>query len=140
MNLIPIQSEAEQDVALRDRIVAQAAMATQQLAMQLRQLSQQFWALPTERLLAVLNADVAKTLAIFAANTQLATDLNANLDALASPQFAMRAPVSMGRNDIVFDGSAFVLVAPPATPVVEPTPEPVESPPVDPSAGPSFPL
>jgi len=138
MNLIPIQSEAEQDVALRDRIVAQAAMATQQLAMQLRQLSQQFWALPTERLLAVLNADVAKTLAIFAANTQLATDLNANLDALASPQFAMRAPVSMGRNDIVFDGSAFVLVAPPATPAESPSP--VESPPVDPSAGPSFPL
>lgn len=120
MSLIPTQSEAEQDLATRDRIVAQAAMATQQLAMQLRQLSQQFWALPTDRLLAVLNADVAKTLAIFAANAQLASDLNANLDALASPQFAMRAPVAMGRKDVAFDGTAFAVVAPP---VIEPIPE-----------------
>jgi hypothetical protein len=45
--------------------------------------------------------------------------VNASLDALAVPRFAARAPLETGRTDIVFDGAAFVHVAPP-----EPEPEP----------------
>lgn len=118
MSIIRQLTQAEADLAAKEQLVLQAGEATHHLASTLATTNQQFWSLPTDRLLAVLNADIPATLATFAANTALGVQVNASLDALAVPRFATRAPVTAGRSDIVFDGAAFVYVAPP-----EPEPE-----------------
>ena len=101
------------DLDLKDALVLQAGEATHHLASTLATTNAQFWSLPTDRLLAVLNADIPATLATFAANTALGMQVNASLDALDVPMFSARAPLEMGRTDIAFDGVAFVQVAPP---------------------------
>jgi len=119
MSLITQKSQLEQDLAEKDAGVLRAATALHHAATVLKGENDRFWAIPTDRLLAVLNADLALTSATFAANTQAGSAINALLDAVASPDLSRRAPLEMGRTDIIFDGTAFVYVAPP-----EPEPEP----------------
>jgi len=123
MSLITQKSQLEQDLAEKDAGVLRAATALHHAATVLAEENDRFWAVPTDRLLAVLNADIPLTLATFAANTQAGTAINASLDAVAAPIFTRRAPVTAGRSDIVFDGTAFVLVIPPE-PTLELDPEP----------------
>lgn len=123
MSIIRQLSEAEADLQAKENLVLQVGEATHHLASVLHSTNERFWSLPTDRLLAVLNADVAATLATFTANTVLGSAVNASLDALNVPQFTARAPVEPGRTDIIFDGTAFVYVAPPL-PEPEPEPEP----------------
>lgn len=108
-------SEAEQDLAAKNALILQVAEATNYLSVTLKNTNDEFWALPTDRLLAVLNADVPSTLATFAANTAIGQAVNLSLNALSLPQYSTRAPLAMGRKDITFDGAAFALV--PAPPV-----------------------
>jgi hypothetical protein len=119
MPIIRQLTEAEADLQAKENLVLQAGEATHHLASVLASTNARFWSLPTERLLAVLNADVPATLATFAANTALGQQVNASLEALAQPGFSVRAPVEPGRADIVFDGAVFVHVPP-----IAPTPEP----------------
>lgn len=126
MSILRQLSEAEQDLADRDQLILQAAEATHHLASMLAATNERYWSLPTERLIAVLNADIPATIATFQANTALALTVNASLDALALPQFPKRAPTEPGRADIVFDGTRFVQVLP--EPVEEPEPEPEPAP------------
>lgn len=110
------------DLDVKDQLILQVAEATHHLASVLVSTNERFWSFPTDRLLAVLNADVDGTLATFQANSDLAAAVNVSLDALNLPQFSRRAPTT-GRADIVFDGVQFVYVAPPEPePVPEPTP------------------
>lgn len=102
-------SEAEADLAAKDALILQVAEATHHLAVTLKQTNDQFWSLPTERLLAVLNADVVSTLATFAANAGIGLPVNDSLDALSLPQYSTRAPLLMGRRDIKLDGGVFIL-------------------------------
>jgi len=118
MSLTTQKSQLEQDLAEKDAGVLRAATALHHAATVLAEENARFWAVPTDRLLPVLNADLALTLATFAANTQAGTAINALLDAVAAPELTRRAPVEPGRPDIVFDGAAFVYIAPP-----EPEPE-----------------
>jgi len=120
MSIIRQLTTAEADLQAKEQLVLQAGEATHHLASTLATTNAAFWSLPTDRLLAVLNADIPATLATFAANTALGMQVNASLDALAVPRFATRAPVTAGRTDIVFDGAAFVYIAPPEP---EPAPE-----------------
>lgn len=122
MSLLTAKTQLEQDLAEKDESVIRSAEAVYSLIFTLRRENRQFWALPTDRLLAVLNHDVQTTLATFEANTALGTALNTILDQLALPQFSNRAPVTAGRTDIVFNGTAFEYVAPP-----EPEPEPTDA-------------
>ena len=120
MSLLTPKTQLEQDLAAKDESVLRAAEAANHLAAILKNENEQFWSLPTDRLLAVMNHDVSTTLATFEVNTATGNALNATLDQLALPQFSNRAPVTAGRTDIVFNGTAFEYVAPP-TP--EPTPD-----------------
>ena len=97
------------DLDAKDALILQAAEATNYLASVLTTTNEKYWSLPDDRLLAVLNADVQATLATFAANSALATAVNASLDALNLPQFAHRAPVASGRSDVLFDGTVFTI-------------------------------
>lgn len=107
-------TQLEADLLAKDALVIRAAEATHYLASVLGSVHQAFWSQPTDRLLAVLNADIPATLATFAANTALGTACNNSLDAIDLPQFATRAPLEAGRADIIYDGTQFVYVAPPA--------------------------
>jgi hypothetical protein len=112
MSLIPAISNLDRDLAdLHDDILA-GAEALHHAASILRDRHARFWDVPTDRLLAVLNADVPRTLAIFQANTATATALNAQLDALALPQFPLRAPTTIGRDDVAFEDGQFVVITP----------------------------
>jgi hypothetical protein len=101
------------DLDVKDALILQVAEATHHLASVLATTNEQFWSFPTDRLLAVLNADVPATLATFQANSALAATVNSSLDALNLPQFSRRAPTEQGRSDIEFDGAFFVQVTPP---------------------------
>jgi hypothetical protein len=54
-----------------------------------------FWQRNDETVLAELNADAAKTLALFQLNTQAGTSVNAILDSLNDDRLTNRAPTSM---------------------------------------------
>lgn len=121
MNLLTQKTPLDLDLSAKDARVLQCAEAAHHLAATLCNSHAWLWRLPTERLLAVLNADVAVTLATFAQNTALGLAANAALDAVSLPDFPARAPVEMGRSDLTFDGSTFALVPteqpePPADP------------------------
>lgn len=109
-------NQLEADLANKDALIIQAAGATNYLASVLCSAHSAFWSLPTDRLLAVLNSNIADTLEAFAANTALATACNSQLDAIDLPQFSNRAPTEIGRTDIVFNGQEFVYIAPPVIP------------------------
>jgi hypothetical protein len=129
MSLITQKTPLESDLAAKDVRVLQCAEATHHLAAVMRNAHEWLWKLPTARLLAILNADVAVTLATFAQNTALGLAANAALDALSLPDFPTRAPVEMGRSDITFGGTAFVFVPPPQEHSTAPVP--LAEPPAD---------
>lgn len=120
MSILRQLNEAEADLAAKDQLVLAVGEATHHLAVTLSAASENFWSLPTDRLLAVLNADVLASAATLTANADLGEAVNASLDALGCDRFTFRAPLS-GRADITFDGEAFVWVAPA---IVEPVTEP----------------
>lgn len=109
MNPIPTKSALQLDQAADEAAVLDIAEAANNLAAKMRNAHAAFWQRPTDRLIAALNADVPVTLARFNGNTALGMAVNSALDACALPQFTTRAPVVMGRTDITFDGTAFVL-------------------------------
>ena len=122
MPLIKPLTELEQDlVAMRDDVLA-VAEATNNLAATIKNRAERFWQQPTERLLAVLNADTQSSLSILQAQATLATIVNNSLDQLAATQYSARAPIET-RADVTFDGSAFVFIAPvtqPEEPITQP--------------------
>lgn len=122
MPLIKPLTESEQDLQLKDALVMRVAEATHHLAATLKNTNEQFWALPTDRLLAVLNADVVSTLNTFAANAGIGQAVNDSLDAVGLPQYSTRAPLTAGRSDIKLDdGGIFVLV--PEKPILDIPPD-----------------
>jgi hypothetical protein len=71
----------------------------------------QFWSLPQDRLLAVLNDNVERTLAMFAANSAAANAINSLLDQIGNEELSHRAPTAMPEG-YVFENAAFAYVAP----------------------------
>lgn len=103
MNLLTQRTQLETDLATIDQSVMRVGRALHRAVMQLKYEHARFWGVPDERLLAVLNHDVARTIAVFTANTTIGAALNAALDQLSLPDLPERAPVEYGRADVVFD-------------------------------------
>lgn len=101
------KDQLEADLWAKQDIVIRAAEATHHLAATLLAVHQSFWHHAPERVLAVLNTDVATTIETFQANTALGHAVNASLVAVDHPRFATRAPVEMP-NGYSFDGTAFL--------------------------------
>lgn len=72
---------------------------------------QTFWQRNVDEILAELNANVARNLAIFELNTKAGKAVNELLDALGDERFSTRAPVTMPAYWI-FENGAFAYVAP----------------------------
>lgn len=107
------RTQLDTDLAERDASVLRGAEALHHAAAVMRAEHGRFWAIPTDRLIALLNADIAGTLALFQANTQAAQAINAVLDLLDHPAFPGRAPTTTGRADIVLADGVFVHVPAP---------------------------
>lgn len=112
MPIITPKTQAQEDLILKEQLVVEVGEATHHLASVMQSTNKSFWALPTERLLDVLNQDAVSSIETLQANESLAVQVNASLDALALDDLSTRAPVEPGRSDIIFDGNLFVYVPP----------------------------
>lgn len=109
MSLFTERSQLDQDLAFKDSLILKALEAAYHSALTLRQCYDEFYALPADRLTAVLNHSIPSTLAMFSANTKLGQAINDSLD---SANFAVvRAPVELPPN-LTFDGTVFVVSKP----------------------------
>lgn len=119
MSIIRQLTEAEADQKWLDDLILRKAEAMHHLASVSSSVNNEFWAISTSRLLAILNADVVRSISILQNDLDVNVPINAGLNALALPQFSARAPTASGRAGITFNGTQFVYIAPP-----EPTPTP----------------
>ena len=87
------------------------AEATHFLASVLNTQYQIFWQRNADEILAELNANVARNLAIFELNTKAGVAVNELLNSLGDERFSTRAPTTMPANWI-FENGAFAYVAP----------------------------
>jgi hypothetical protein len=94
-----------------DSAALAGAEAAHHLATVLRVQWNAFWLRDPATVIADIEADLPKTLAIFALNTQAATAVNALLNAVNDPRFANRAPDELPAN-WTFNGTAFAYSAP----------------------------
>ena len=120
MPLIPTPNQLQQDASLLDNLILQTAEATHHLAATIARCNAEFWGLPDDRLAAILNADVERTQAVFAANSALGSAVNASLDEIDSPAHSCRAPVTPGREiSLGLDGK-FTITPHPIETTIEP--------------------
>jgi len=78
-----------------DQVTIQGAEAAHHLAATLKAGWEQVWNRAPEVVAAELNADLAKSGAIFQLNAQTATAINAILDSVNDDRFSVRVPTSM---------------------------------------------
>jgi hypothetical protein len=114
MSLLTEKTPLEKVLDRKDAGILRSAEALHHAASVIAEENRRFWSEPTEDLLACLNADVALTLATFAANTAAGAAINALLDGVGDARFTGRVPTEPGRGDIVFDGSAFSITPVPS--------------------------
>lgn len=102
-----------------DKASSKAARAADHLATTLRDGWNQVWNRDPAIVADELNADLAKSTAIFALNTQASTAINALLDALDDDRYANRAPTEMPDGwELTEQGFVYT----PPEPEVEPEP------------------
>ena len=118
MNILPSKDQPAKDIALLDSLVMDAAEAAHHLASIAFEANRRFYSLPPDRAVAVMNADVQRTLAVFAAQNALAAAVNPHLDAVVADdpdlagRFRKRIPTEIGNSHITFDGTEFVYTPP----------------------------
>jgi hypothetical protein len=105
------KTQLEKDLAEKDAGIIRAATALHYAGTVIAAENAQFWALPQDRLLAVLNDNVERTLAMFAANSAAANAINSLLDQIGNEALSHRAPTAMPEG-YVFANGAFAYVAP----------------------------
>ena len=120
--MITQHTQLENDLAFKDARVLYAASQTNHLAAVLHEENEKFWSMPTDRLLAVLNADVPATLKMFTANTALGQAVNASLDAETGPPSDNRvAPLRTASSKLPDAGAPYESVCAPTPIVVAPS-------------------
>ena len=119
MSLLHEPTAAESRRLIREKSIRDVAEATNNLVSIMLSAHQQFWSVDPVQLVEDLNADLASSLSLMAANTALATTANASLDLLNLPQYAKRVPTEIGHPDITFDGTAFIYTEPPEPEIEE---------------------
>lgn len=110
--IITEKTQFQKDLDKKDAFVRQSAYSTCRLAREINDNNRNFWSLPPDRLLAVLNHDVPGSLATIALNGDLLNGLMAAITVLGD-DFLRLAGTAFVREDIVFNGTEFVYVAPP---------------------------
>ncbi len=122
------KTQLQLDRDANDARVKRIATALHYVAGVMTHEHREYWALEDERLLAVLNDDVAVTFARNEATDKIARAINDALGALNDPELTNRAPTAPGRADIGFADGAFFIIPPPPQPEPEPEPKSEEQP------------
>ena len=110
------KTQLEKDLAEKDAGIIRAATALHYAGTVISAENAQFWSLPQDRLLAVLNDNVERTLAMFEANSVAANAINSLLDQLSNEALSHRAPITMPPN-WSFENGVFAYIEP--TPEIE---------------------
>jgi len=112
--LIPEKTESQLDLEKLDLGILRVAEALNHTAAVLTREHNAIWRLPDDRLLAVLNASVSRTIAIAQAKDKAAQEINSLLNQLNIARYTNRAPIGLGRADVKFDETAklFVIIPP----------------------------
>ncbi len=106
------KTQLQLDRDANDARVKRIATALHYVAGVMTHEHREYWSLSDDRLLAVLNDDVAVTFARNEANDKIANAINDALGALNDPDLTNRAPTAPGRSDIGFaDGAFFIIPA-----------------------------
>jgi hypothetical protein len=100
------KTQLEKDLAEKDAGIIRAATALHYAGTVIAAENLQFWSLPQDRLLAVLNDNVERTLAMFAANSAAANAINSLLDQIGNEELSHRVPIAMPEG-YSNDGKAF---------------------------------
>jgi len=111
--IAPETTQLEEDVNFYKRSISTVASATNLLASTLIDVNVRLWGLPTERLLALMNhIGVQRIENIFSANTVLGGAVNESLDLVDASKtiYKLRAPVTQGRADIVYNSELGLFV------------------------------
>lgn len=116
MPIIPTLTQAQQDGLLLDNLILSTAEALNNLAATMARCNADFWSLTDERLATVLNTDIARTNAVFSANSALGLTINTMLDTLSLPQFSARAPLAPGRDLTANPDGTYAVVPKPEIP------------------------
>ena len=122
------KTQLQLDRDANDARVKRIATALHYVAGVMTHEHREYWSLSDDRLLAVLNDDVAVTFARNEANDKIANAINDALGALNDPELTHRAPTAPGRSDIGFADGAFFIIPPPPPPEPEPDPKSEEQP------------
>lgn len=109
MPLFTEKTQLQRDLDFKDSLILRALEAANHLAITLDQGYREFYALPPERVAAVLNADIPRSLAMMEGNTNLGVAANTALD--AASYGTVRAPVELPPH-VSFNGSQFVVTSP----------------------------
>ena len=126
MPIIKTLTQSQQDIADKNELVLQVAEAANSMVVILTSVLQKFWALPTPRLLALLNDDVQASISTFELCGILAVGSNQALIALNLSKFSNRAPESRLRADIQFDTATMKFIElPPGIVPASPTNKPI---------------
>ena len=120
VKLVPEKTQLEQDQELLDQGIARTAQALHYTATVLKSQHDVIWRLPDARLLALLNANVPRTIALSQAKDKAATEVNTLLNLLNIAKLTTRAPVGLGRDDVQFDEQKKLFVIVPKPPVASP--------------------
>lgn len=97
------KAQLEKDVAQLDAGILRAAEALNHAAGVLAREHNYIWSLPDDRLLALLNANVQRSIAIAQAKDKAAAEINSLLNQLNIARFTNRAPIGFGRADVSFN-------------------------------------
>jgi hypothetical protein len=106
-----------------DQVTIQGAEAAHHLAVTLKAGWEQVWNRAPEIVATELNADLAKSGAIFQLNAQTATAINAILDLVDDERFTVRVPTSMP-SGWELGQAGFIYTAPPIPDITDNPPAP----------------
>lgn len=101
--IIPEKTQEQADLERLDAGILSVAESLNHAAAVLTREHSAIWSLPDARLLSVLNANVARTIAISNAKDEAAAQINALLNKLNIPRYTNRAPLGFGRSDVIFN-------------------------------------
>lgn len=111
-------TQLEADQLWLDSLILRKAEAMHHFAAVSTAVNAEFWSLEDSRLLALLNSDIARSMAILENDSAVNVPVNAGLDLIGLPQFTARAPVTKGRDDIGFADGAFFIIPPTPPPLI----------------------
>jgi hypothetical protein len=102
--LLSTKTQLQKDTALLDKLILDGLEATHHAVTVRYECYRRLWELPPDRVLALLNSNIDRSLAVLQANTAQGIADNASLDLQPMPELPNRAPITMPPGYAFADG------------------------------------